>query len=278
MKKVIVVLGCFIVLVSSCKTSNSVVSNGMFQKRKYTKGYHVNKSSSVKTKKSKEDAKEYHYSELKNRNNTEEQSKSVNENLFVSDTKGVISSKNKYSDVFKAKKENEKVVPKQEDCGDKVILKNGDEIDAKIISVGVGEITYKKCSNIDGPTYTIAKKEVFMVKYKNGEKDVFNTSTLADDSNDRKDKSSPAESVEPLAIASMSSGILGLLLLFWFGVFGVVLALAAIIFGIISLSKLKNNEGAYSKSSKSFAWIGLILGILSMLLLMAVWFEFFYFY
>ena len=57
---------------------------------------------------------------------------------------------------------------------DVIFLFNGDEIEAKIIKVGSGEIEYKKWSNQDGPTYTEQKGNIYMIKYQNGEKDVFN--------------------------------------------------------------------------------------------------------
>ena len=58
---------------------------------------------------------------------------------------------------------------------DNIILKNGDEIAAKVLEVTTDQIKYKKWENQEGPTYTSAKSEVFMIKYKNGTKDVFNS-------------------------------------------------------------------------------------------------------
>lgn len=55
---------------------------------------------------------------------------------------------------------------------DNIILKNGDEIAAKVIEIGLDEVKYKKYQNLEGPTYTILKSEVFMIKYENGTKDV----------------------------------------------------------------------------------------------------------
>lgn len=62
---------------------------------------------------------------------------------------------------------------------DVITLKNGNEIQSKILDIGSTEIKYKKFENIDGPSYTILKAEVFMIKYKNGTKDVFNETTPA---------------------------------------------------------------------------------------------------
>ena len=57
---------------------------------------------------------------------------------------------------------------------DVITLKNGDEINGKVTKVTPTEIEYKLASNPDGPTYTKAVSEIFMVKYENGQKDVFN--------------------------------------------------------------------------------------------------------
>ena len=57
---------------------------------------------------------------------------------------------------------------------DIIFRKNGDEIKAKVIEVGNSEIKYKRFENQSGPTYVIKTSEVFMIKYENGEKDVFN--------------------------------------------------------------------------------------------------------
>jgi len=56
---------------------------------------------------------------------------------------------------------------------DIIILRNGNEIKAKITEIGINEIKYKKCDYTEGPTYTVQKSEVFMIKYPNGTKDVF---------------------------------------------------------------------------------------------------------
>jgi hypothetical protein len=60
---------------------------------------------------------------------------------------------------------------------DVITKTDGEEVKAKVLEVTQSEIKYKKFDNPNGPTYTILKKEVFMVKYGNGSKDVFNSET-----------------------------------------------------------------------------------------------------
>ncbi len=59
---------------------------------------------------------------------------------------------------------------------DVITKKNGDEINAKVTEVSTTEIKYKKTDNPD-VVYTILKTDVFMIKYSNGTKDIFNEST-----------------------------------------------------------------------------------------------------
>src|SRR5438477_11089331 len=55
---------------------------------------------------------------------------------------------------------------------DVIVLKTGDEVSAKLLEINPNDIKYKKFDNQDGPTITINKSDVFMIKYKNGTKDV----------------------------------------------------------------------------------------------------------
>lgn len=56
---------------------------------------------------------------------------------------------------------------------DIIVKKNTDEIQAKVLEVGLTEIKYKNWNNQEGPTYVINKSEVFMVKYANGDKESY---------------------------------------------------------------------------------------------------------
>lgn len=57
---------------------------------------------------------------------------------------------------------------------DNVILNSGDEFEAKILEITTNGIKYKKWNNQEGPTYTIAKEEIFKITYQNGSYDIFN--------------------------------------------------------------------------------------------------------
>jgi hypothetical protein len=57
---------------------------------------------------------------------------------------------------------------------DLILKTNGDEIKSKVIEVTQDVIKYKKYENLDGPVYSLSKTSIFMIKYENGSKDVFN--------------------------------------------------------------------------------------------------------
>jgi hypothetical protein len=56
---------------------------------------------------------------------------------------------------------------------DVITKKTGEDIQAKILEVGQTDIKYKKTDNLEGPSFTITKSEVLMVRYSNGTKDIF---------------------------------------------------------------------------------------------------------
>jgi hypothetical protein len=62
---------------------------------------------------------------------------------------------------------------------DIITLKTGEDLKAKIMEIGLNDVKYKKFENLNGPTYTLNKSDIFMIKYENGTKDVFNTTTSA---------------------------------------------------------------------------------------------------
>jgi hypothetical protein len=65
---------------------------------------------------------------------------------------------------------------------DIIIKVNGEEIKSKILEVSQGEIKYKIFDYQSGPSYTVSKSEIFMIRYENGLKDVFNNAKEKKDS------------------------------------------------------------------------------------------------
>jgi hypothetical protein len=62
----------------------------------------------------------------------------------------------------------------QANAQDVITKKNSDDIKAKVLEVTTTEIKYKRFEDVNGPTFSLLKSEVLMVRYENGSKDVFN--------------------------------------------------------------------------------------------------------
>jgi hypothetical protein len=59
---------------------------------------------------------------------------------------------------------------------DIITTKASDDIKVKVLEVTTSEVKYKKFDNQDGPTFSLLKSEILMIRYENGSKDVFKES------------------------------------------------------------------------------------------------------
>jgi hypothetical protein len=59
---------------------------------------------------------------------------------------------------------------------DIITKKTAEDIQTKIIEITTSEVKYKKFDNLDGPTFTLLKSEILMIRYENGSKDIFTES------------------------------------------------------------------------------------------------------
>lgn len=62
----------------------------------------------------------------------------------------------------------------KEGC-DNIIQKNGEELSAKVSEITPSVVKYKRCDNLEGPTFSMEKEKILMIRYMNGTKEVFNT-------------------------------------------------------------------------------------------------------
>lgn len=184
-------------LISSCSSSNNVVSNSLFQKRKYTKGWHINKNniSSNESNTTIQSKNITSSNPIKNEIDLVKQKelKLINENETVqlpSDKKEIILVRDYVSDPPLELKFQQLLNPSE--CSE-IIRVNGKTTKAIILEVGVNSIKYKKCSDKYGNSYRIPKSSVYMIKYENGDTEVFNEEgkieeTKAGSDNQRNDK------------------------------------------------------------------------------------------
>lgn len=144
---------------------------------------------------------------------------------------------------------------------DQIVLRNGDVIEAKVKEVGVAEVKYKKCDRPDGPDYTISKRDILSIKYSNGEVERFSASaapsSAPSSSNSRTTYNPGADGprTDPFAIVSLATAGVSFLL----GGGGLLLVAAAIVFGALSLTRIKRQPERFK--GRGLALAGLIVGV-----------------
>lgn len=74
--------------------------------------------------------------------------------------------------LFSAKKTRGRLA----DTCDVIFFRNGEEVSARVIEITEQEVSYRKCGMSDGPLFVSLKKDIFMIKYSNGSKQLFKQS------------------------------------------------------------------------------------------------------
>ena len=258
MKKILLFLSiCY--LVSSC-TTEKIVSTGKNNEQSKlielgNRKVIASPSENLANKKNNStDAK------IENENNK----KSISKNDCI-DGNVTVSISN--SDIFQSKGFDYigAYTPSKDAC-DVIVLKSGEEINAKVSEVGTSEIKYVKCDNLNGPSYSIKKSDVFMIKYANGTKDIINTPATENSNNTQNNTQSNNQNNSSGYHSSASDagtgGAVGLvsLLISIIGLFvlTIVVEPIAIVIGIIGLFTDKKNKG--------FAIAGIITGFVGIFL------------
>lgn len=65
---------------------------------------------------------------------------------------------------------------------DVIIMKDGSTIVSKVEKITADDVTYKKYSNLKGPSYTIGVKDIKAINYENGTSDKFDSQTTLETS------------------------------------------------------------------------------------------------
>lgn len=58
---------------------------------------------------------------------------------------------------------------------DTIVKRDGTQINARILEVGIKSVTYKKLNNPNGPTYTDKRRQIYKIIYSNGSYDILNS-------------------------------------------------------------------------------------------------------
>ena len=168
------------------------------------------------------------------------------------------------------------------DTCDNIVLRSGDEISAKVIEVGTSEIKYKKCQNLNGPLYSISKKDVFMIKYANGTKDImpeekvkegsdpfFDDEDYAILNDDFKAQKTPVKKLEGIGLAGFIIVLSSIPIWWWIlASVGLAAAIVSFIFGIISMARAGSHKGKFK--GRGFGIVSFIIALIMIVITLAL--------
>ena len=256
-----------------------VYSSCTVKKRAYRKGYYIEYSKHLshtdQTKKQKETQP------------IEEDSEAKLKSHYAEPMTDFASGEDPYASLLKP---NERRKIYSEECNDIIVMKNGDEVKAKVIEINETEVKYKLCDNIEGPLVIANKSNVFMIKYSNGSKEILANESAQKKTEKgnqtRKDNGKPK--VEGNVITGLVFSILAVLLFFamiplfltaisadliaaflailFFIVAGAtysVFTILGLVFSAIGLNKIKQDPEKHT--GKNLAVVSIILVLLSII-------------
>ncbi|MFK7772230.1 MAG: hypothetical protein AB8F94_08820, partial [Saprospiraceae bacterium] len=103
------------------------------------------------------------------------------------------------------------------DCA-RIVKKNGEEIEVLIIKIGEDRIRYKNCDFQNGPTRSIRKEDIFMIKYADGK-----TELVAEKEAIKKKEREELEAVNPKKIDYKQYWYIGFFLGIFLGIFSLII-------------------------------------------------------
>jgi Domain of unknown function (DUF4190) len=155
----------------------------------------------------------------------------------------------------------------------KIVMKDGDVIEANVLQITPTEIKYKRCGKPNDPEIVVNKKDVLSIKAADGEiifrnlgnnspNETTNTPTNRDNNygtNATQNTNSNEPKLEGNALAGMICGILGVL--FLGGILSLALGITGLVLSLIGRRKINNDPKRYK--GKGMALAGLICGIVA---------------
>lgn len=222
------------------------------QKRRYQKGFYVNRHRPLPQQEKKNTEPVAHLSKKSNA-----VSLPVNDTLEWNSHVTVSGNTDLKSSLLKKQKLS--FIAEPDSC-DEITLRSGTTSKVKITEVTPDEVKYKRCEMLDGPLFVIKKADIFMVQYANGTREVFPVENYPSANKKVDDyRSQYDERVRhPDATIVLVYGITGLLL--GYG------SLRAVIIGVRALRDIRAQPLRYK--GEDAVRVGIALGIIKLALLL----------
>jgi hypothetical protein len=147
---------------------------------------------------------------------------------------------------------------------DTIVLKSGAVVIGKISEIGLNEIKYRKCDYQDGPVIVISKSIVSAVIYANGSSEAIITASPDAFNAQPGIEGNRPKQQEGLGTVGFLAAILGLF------VAGIPLGILAVVFGTISLNKIRKDPVRFKGKGLGIAAIIIgLIDVLGMLIILA---------
>jgi hypothetical protein len=232
----------------------SVFSGCSMEKRIYQKGFHIEWKKSYTTSINPEKSEELSVIRENKTNNT------------------LLYTEPDYFPLTEINKPEENSVSKSAktltDCHE-IILRSGKTIKGLVTEVGIEEIKYKDCNDSKLPEVILKKKDVFKIIYSDGSFDEFKEEVVKNNVSDNTSGNSKTKQestgnnqikTEGFAIAGLILSIIGFLFPF--------IGLIGLIFGIVSLNRIKKNPEKFK--GRKLALAAIIVGAISLLFVIII--------
>lgn len=252
-------------MLDSCGTTNDVASNRRIQKRKYNKGFYFERGTSGHERSEESEVAETE-TKFEWNQETEITSPEKTENLVSQDASYDFDQ----IEGQQISEDFEEVEPADNKDCDEIIMKSGESQWGLVIQVTKKTVDYKGCDEEFGPTYSVPSQDVWMIRYANGEKELVEETLkeLKDEEKEEQEEKVDEKEEESTDNSEAKIDIFGIislgcaatavtigLLLF---PIGIPSAIAAMVFGIISIIRIKKNPDKYKGAW--MAWVGLGVG------------------
>ena len=143
-------------------------------------------------------------------------------------------------------------------CGDIITLRDGTDIEARVIEIGSKAIKYKRCNNIEGPTIVVNIETVFMIKYANGTKEIFKKE---DEKEEKPTGNYQSTQQKPLDVRKNNVAALISFICLCLFFFYITLPVSFVL-GLVALSQFKKQPDKYK--NKWMAQVPVILGCIAL--------------
>lgn len=152
---------------------------------------------------------------------------------------------------------------------DTIVLRSGMKYVGKVEEIGLTEIKYRRCDNIAGPLIAVLKSDVNVIRYSNGANDYFTSNDYIPSVQSSQNTfsadnrySTDNRKSQGLGVAGFVTSLAGLF------VFSIPLGILSVVFGAVSLGKIRRNPSRFK--GRGFAIAAIIIGLVDIVAMIAL--------